>query len=313
MAWNATTRRKHRHKIGLDPEELRVRDAARQSFLKACCNSDERHHSLTGGLQVVISFSEKRMLAYESTGAKLLELLYTARPQTTTRDRVMDFTANVATIAKSLTPQTCVDDIVTQLYRHYNTDLIDAKPYENVTRNMVFAAIGWSTMLYTAILQEPDSDFCTSTQDLGDAELRVAQSAGRPISALLRNFSLIPVSCPPGIKNSQGLDTLLAVTHLNFFSLTNLCDVSIEWVDDLSKHCEFNRYSQNKSLKLFRFPSFCAEICLNEVNGSLLSRICRGHNCQNDCHALSDTVTEAYMTEVLMTYRLLFGQHRRSC
>jgi len=35
-------------------------------------------------------------------------------------------------------------------------------------------------------------------------------------------------------------------------------------MDDLSKHCEFDRYGKKKELNLFRLPSLIAQIFLNE-------------------------------------------------
>ena len=41
-------------------------------------------------------------------------------------------------------------------------------------------------------------------------------------------------------------------------------------------------------------------------------RLFKSHTCPHNCHAGRETVAKAYLSEVLLSYRLLFGQHHRS-
>ncbi|KAI0426342.1 hypothetical protein F5Y09DRAFT_334238 [Xylaria sp. FL1042] len=138
-------------------------------------------------------------------------------------------------------------------------------------------------------------------------------SSRRPVGVLLRSHGLIPIGCPPGMDLSHGSPTLLAVTHLNFFTLSRLGDVTISWVDDLSKHCHFDRYSKKKELKLFRLPSLCSTICLRGGQDMLMNQLFKHHGCQEQrCRSGSEMLARSHLIEVLLSYRLLFGQHSRS-
>ncbi|KAH8602775.1 hypothetical protein B0O99DRAFT_9320 [Bisporella sp. PMI_857] len=101
---------------------------------------------------------------------------------------------------------------------------------------------------------------------------------------------------------------------IRFTILTNAVSLQIEWVDCLSLHLELD--TQAKTLKLFRYPSFCLLMsCTSSQQRSPLSQIFHDSamyepsQTRSD-HTKSDHASE-YFKEVLLTYRLLFGQKPR--
>jgi hypothetical protein len=70
----------------------------------------------------------------------------------------------------------------------------------------------------------------------------------------------------PG-RNDGWIDPLLICFH----TLNKCTSITIEWVDSLSLHLEFD--SRTKILKLFRFPSFCFLMsCKDKKYPSLVSQ-----------------------------------------
>lgn len=55
-------------------------------------------------------------------------------------------------------------------------------------------------------------------------------------------------------RPSEALE-LITVSYICYSVLENMTDVSIEWVDSLSLHLEFDNV--RGILKIFKFPSFC--------------------------------------------------------
>ena len=61
----------------------------------------------------------------------------------------------------------------------------------------------------------------------------------------------------------------IELSHVSFDMIQNFAKVRIEWVDCLSMHLEFD--SRTRTLKVFRFPSFCRIMCRKRGKESLLS------------------------------------------
>lgn len=62
----------------------------------------------------------------------------------------------------------------------------------------------------------------------------------------------------------------LQCTNLCYYTLTRLAKVEIIWVNDVCLHLEFDR--RQKTLKLFRCPSFCILLLLHNNGSSFLDR-----------------------------------------
>jgi hypothetical protein len=117
----------------------------------------------------------------------------------------------------------------------------------------VFAAVGWSTMLYTPAFVAEEAHFSFTLAAAGRraadgvAKKSLEQTSRRLAGAVVRNYGLMLIACPPESGLPPGFPTLLTVTHLKFCSSSRLGDVTVTWVDDLSKQCEFDRYSRIRS------------------------------------------------------------------
>ncbi|KAK7990147.1 hypothetical protein PG989_010462 [Apiospora arundinis] len=266
------------------------------SFINSCSGSSGSVNAFKQGLDLFADLAVKRMGEYEPATSGLLDELFESRPDTTYAERQLEVSTWIARfILKTTSTQTTVDDLVNGIFKEYNVTANDRSPNEDSLRHLVFAAIGWCTMLYTAALQSTDIDFTTTTitrhcERQVTTKLSEANSSKRPIGTILRNRGLMPLACP--IKNdpTSSVPVLLPVTHLNYYSLSRLGQVKITWVDDLSQHCEFERYGPTGDIKLFRLPSLCAMIyssgdCLirrknNDVSFSLyINTVIIGYYC----------------------------------
>jgi hypothetical protein len=282
--WNTLARKTLRRNTNRGHNELNAGSDIRAQFIDACCGKlDDSPCALDCGLETFAALTERRMLEYEDATKELLHVLWSGASPGSGSGYLASAMATATQIVKLVreaTVKMTIDDIVNDGFRHFGLAPAEAaQSHKDAMRHLVFAVVGWSTMLYTPNLNSTDGDFSTLTSPNGSfidspAKQSLEQSSRRPLGVVLRNYGLMPIACPPGAGSSSplGLPTLLTVTHLNFFSLSKLGDVEIDWVDDLSKHCEFDRYSKRKKLKLFRLPSLCARICLNPDAEVLVGR-----------------------------------------
>ncbi|KAI0139029.1 hypothetical protein F4776DRAFT_670298 [Hypoxylon sp. NC0597] len=290
----------------------------RESFINICCGNGEKRCSLDNGLRIFAAVVEMQMMEYETATTDILNIFWGSQPETTYLERQFRTCSKIVSLIRSSTVQTTIDDIVKQLCDYFKVSMLNDNTHGNALRHLIFAVIGWSTMLYTPTFKSADSDFSTTMKYQNTQWFKkhsvahVTDSSRRPIGAVLRNHGLIPIACPLGAESSEGSPTLLSVPHLNFYSLSKIGDVTITWVDNLSEHCKFDRYSRTKQLKLFRLPSLCATICLNRGDEALIGRLFRNHSCQQKCQARSETEARSYLIGVLLSYRLIFGQHALS-
>ncbi|KAK1830085.1 hypothetical protein QBC39DRAFT_354713 [Podospora conica] len=322
--WPPTFRTQSRRRTKMGRYELQARDphSSRNAFLSACCAAgDAPRCALDEGLGHFSRLTETRMLAYQDATAGLLETLWAraSRPELSYLERQLETCAKIVTaINTAVTHQTTIDDIANQVFQGFQVPVAEREHHRDVLRHLVFAAMGWSTLLFTPTFTQADADFSQATRShavtRNSAKHTLTQSSQRPLGAMLRSRGLMPIACPPGLtaSSSQGLPTLLTVTHLNFFSLSRLGDITITWIDDISRHCEFDRYSPKKELRLFRLPSLCAMLCLTGKEEMLLDQLFKFHVCMQSCRSHTETVARSYLIEILLSYRLLFGQHHRS-
>ncbi|KAI1654753.1 hypothetical protein F4813DRAFT_194892 [Daldinia decipiens] len=310
MGYNTLPRRKRRTPKNCSND-------IKAAFIENCSGKGDRLCALEGGLTIFIRMSETRMLDYQRATAELFNVIRKPRADQPFSERQFEVSDRIISLIKSSTAQTTIDDIVKQMFDDFKTPTQDAETCKNMMRHFVFAVIGWSTLLYTPIFTTADADFkIAETQSKRSQEkqsiIHIEDSSRRPIGAMLGSHGLVPITCPHNTRLPQDLPSRLPVTCLNLCSLSQLGGVTILWVDDLSKHCEFSRYSREKQLKLFRLPSLCAKICLSDDSETLIDRLFKSHICRNNCQFNTKSVGKSYLTEVLLSYRLLFGQHSRS-
>jgi len=165
---------------------------------------------------------------------------------------------------------TSIDDIIDHLV---SLELI-RRPEEvrdtlQICRTLVFAILGWQTMLYTPSFGTSPPKQLAINDDLdgyrGQAFLVLKQDqvcAKRHLSALLMGFGLLLppsntcVSDDP--EEGQAFNSITSIQsgELNAFLLHSIAHVRIKWIDVLAPHLEFNKATN--TLYLFRYPSFCA-------------------------------------------------------
>lgn len=216
---------------------------------------------------------------------------------------------------------TSIDDVV-----DYLLDLglvVVPKEYhaEQSVRDLVFAILGWSTMLYRPDFDTtyPRSEFVVVDEmqgHHGEGYVRHAQvhsSAKRNLSDFLLGFGIM---LPPrnfcafdDVEDRKVFDQVrrLSPEDVEAYLLAKVCGIKFQWVDCLSCHLELDKTTN--TLFLYRYPSFCVT-SLQESGASVLHR-CASDASQPTIWAKEQDVVQL-MEEILLSYRLLFGQSRRS-
>ncbi|KAI0199457.1 hypothetical protein F4808DRAFT_432533 [Astrocystis sublimbata] len=107
--------------------------------------------------------------------------------------------------------------------------------------------------------------------------------------------------------------TVLSSSNLHFLILSQLGGLQIKWVDSVCMHLELRR--KDRILMLFRHPSVCALMCQSGDEGIYLDNFFRHYfssSGQSLPAILENKPAAIFYREVLLTYRLLFGQHKKS-
>ncbi|KAF1955968.1 hypothetical protein CC80DRAFT_473977 [Byssothecium circinans] len=216
-----------------------------------------------------------------------------------------------------------IDTIVTHLFDKKLKKMEDDIEALSHARNLVFAIIGWQTMLY-----KPDMGSCIPTQlaivDETDEyrgyaymDLRQDQNASRKaLHEFLMGFgALLPCynfSTSASDDDKRALETTKVVSpeSLNAHLLNSAGGIHIKWTDSLACHLEFD--ANSSTLYLFRFPTFCAINLLSQKDHTKPTL----HSCAAPPIAASYWATHEdvndLLQETILSYRLLFGQNKAS-
>ena len=216
-----------------------------------------------------------------------------------------------------------IDKIIAHLLENGNLRLASDAETLLTSQSLVFAVIGWQTMLY-----RPNTRSCPPVQlaivnemdgHQGQAHMCLKQShsackrhmheflLGFGVLLPPRNFSVL--ESPEDKTAFNELKTVTA-TSFNAHLLVSIGDINVKWIDSLACHLEFD--TSSNTLFLFRYPSFCiANIPPGKSVSSHKSVI---HSCaapQDDSTqwATADEVTQM-LNETILSYRLLFGQNK---
>ncbi|BCR87808.1 uncharacterized protein ACHE_40372S [Aspergillus chevalieri] len=198
-------------------------------------------------------------------------------------------------------------------------------------RYFVFCVLGWQTMLFTPTpkgssngilgaetpqLAIDETDGCCGYTHMSLQQDRRGCS-NEPLSEFLMGFGVLLPSkslCldeDPNIQHAFHKQTEVHARTFNAYSLSAVAGLRIKWVDALACHLEFN--STTKEISLFRFPSFCQSLLLEYTKGRRRNVI---HACATTSSSRSYWATEEevnqLLVEILLSYRLLFGQTRKS-
>lgn len=238
---------------------------------------------------------------------------------------VFEFMLKVAEVLR--TKRACaMTDIVDELG---NNELLKDQLDEEraIPNQIVFAAIGWLTMLYEAVPQPARDQLQitpTSSSANGSGTRNASMSrkyrcdrqgfdyVDRPLYDMLGHFGhLIPGPRMQSLYLRENpAREVVKVQSVCFATLQQMAHLRIVWVSSLALHLELD--SGRKTLKLFQYPSFCRMMTVDRKQ-NLLSRLLNDH-AERSCEDVknSDILTDEFFEEILLTYRILFGQDERS-
>ena len=194
--------------------------------------------------------------------------------------------------------------------------ILDKSNSYGLMNQLTFIALGWLCMLYDPEwapkegLLQIRRDTRLSGRILRSYRIRTIEQGftqiSQPLPTLLRVFGHIVPELPvtSGITYQSNTDYLI-LSYLNYHTLNKVCNIKIEWVDSLSLHLEF--VEAQRVLKLFRFPSFCAMAYFSKGDCA-----CRSLLTGTSTYKSSPEDAKDYFREVLLSYRLLFGQDSKS-
>lgn len=220
-----------------------------------------------------------------------------------------------------------IDEIANALVETNLMSMNDNYEAVHSAKDIVFSIVGWQTMLYKPNLVGGTSGEFAIADEMhghrGDAHVCLNQS---PLSSRcdLPSFLLgFGMMLPPRDYCAFG-DTddekqlyhrtrAIMATDLNAHVLSKVCGLSIQWVDSISCHLELDKISG--TLFLFRYPSFCISNLQARATKEWrqMSSIygCSAGQRGSVPWAQEEDITEL-LQEILLSYRLLFGQSRRS-
>ncbi|TRX96271.1 hypothetical protein FHL15_002995 [Xylaria flabelliformis] len=215
-----------------------------------------------------------------------------------------------------------IDNIVDSLLKEGSINAGDEYQHLDSAINLVFGIIGWLTMLY-----RPDSLSCSPTEFCiademdghnGDGHMSLKQdrigSSKRLCDFLLGFGLMIPPANSHAIADAEEIklyNKLKSVepSTLNLFLLTTIGGVSVEWTDCLACHLELDKDA--RVVYLFCYPSFCQANLRKAAAEAGIIYACSSDNFDNHYWGTEQDVSQL-LKEVLLSYRLLFGQNIRS-
>lgn len=188
-------------------------------------------------------------------------------------------------------------------------------------RLLVFAILGWQTMLYVPSfntcplhqlavhqdIDQPNSGLIFDTFKLS------VELADRQMATLLKGYgNLLPAKSQElatvASETSRVASSWLSVNPLetNAHLLHALLRVEIRWVEILALHLDYDK--STRTLSLFRYPSLCVAIL---HSGGALHSFASTELNASDPRANRDEIDDI-LREILLSYRLLFGQSKPS-
>jgi hypothetical protein len=243
-------------------------------------------------------------------------------------------------VALVTTAGTSIDDMASHLLRR---ELVKSRKDQDerlAARSIAFAILGWQTMLYQPALGTCPLQLLAIADVMdgynGQAFMKFRQDQStikRPLSDFLLGFGLmlpkenICVSEDPEDCQAYEKVDIVRPEELNASLLHQLARIEIEWVDVMAPHLEFDK-ATNK-LYLFRHPSFClVNVSLREesdMRSMIYQSVCfsRDINVTTDKYSCatqdednaqwaSEIEISQLLLEILLSYRLLFGQNKES-
>ncbi|KAK4120821.1 hypothetical protein N657DRAFT_658183 [Parathielavia appendiculata] len=189
-------------------------------------------------------------------------------------------------------------------------------------RFLVFAILGWQSMIYQPAFNVCPPSQLTIHHDAGNPDSGLvfdeytvsAEMCDRPLHVLLKSFgNLLPArssnTALAAVESSKAAAswTALYPSELNVYLLHALLRVRFRWVDTLALHLDYDR--STRTLSLFSFPSIRISQ-LRERSGTIFAFTSTEMQ-PVDPRADEDDIAH-FLEEVLLSFRLLFGQSAKS-
>ncbi|KAF9776436.1 hypothetical protein IL306_005371 [Fusarium sp. DS 682] len=223
-------------------------------------------------------------------------------------------------ISNSERDQVTLQEIATELGQSQLVSVEEEKT-PNI-KQFIFTTIGLLSKLYTPsfnyskgylLIDVPSSSSnrCRATVTWAESE-QTLPAGDESIGDIIKRFSN---SRGPfqysmnSLANPAEINTLIAA-NLCYFTFSRLGSLSIQWTDSVCMHLELNR--KERTIKMFRFPSLCAIIAQSQNQSSFLDQLFK--DCLDGSSEAQDGESLAvdFYYEVLLTFRLIFGQNKRS-
>ncbi|ETI19372.1 hypothetical protein G647_09204 [Cladophialophora carrionii CBS 160.54] len=223
--------------------------------------------------------------------------------------------ARVATLIRSQ-DQPTIDSLLEGLVTSGLLEGNHVQQSFNAHRQIVFFAVGSITSLFTPEMPDQGTqDLCfriraERTKIFTSMSLPI-QIAERPLSELIQAMG---TSLTPTKRSRQAVHDSLdlsvahlaqcfSVSHLNGNVLRSVGGISVEWVDSISAHLDFDVV--HKRLFLFRSPSFCEVSCSQD---SAVARVLESlYDEWTRPHGFS---APAFLREIMLSTRLIFGDSK---
>jgi hypothetical protein len=188
-------------------------------------------------------------------------------------------------------------------------------------RLLVFAILGWQSMVYVPAFNACSLEQLAVVEDdeqvnsglVFDNYKVSADLADRPLFAILKGFGNLLPSPPSNIPQAASENSKVAATWLplnpaetNAHLLTTLLHIRIRWVDCLALHLDYDK--STRTLSLFSCPSFC--VAMTRSKGPIYAFASTERKSFNP-RANEEDISQL-MREVLLSFRLLFGQNNYS-
>ncbi|KAI1110910.1 hypothetical protein F5Y14DRAFT_465095 [Nemania sp. NC0429] len=130
---------------------------------------------------------------------------------------------------------------------------------------------------------------------------------------LLSRFGeFVPRQLPNTLLSSPHYNQPIIANNFSYGTLVNVARLRIIWVDSISLHLDLDQ--QSATLKLFRYPSFCAMLALPRASKSnILTRIFQPDLSDSESTLaleIDAPYSQNFFLEVLCSFRLIFSQHR---
>ncbi|KAI0545210.1 hypothetical protein F4679DRAFT_562061 [Xylaria curta] len=233
----------------------------------------------------------------------------------------------VLSAAKNLVPEnTTIDTICFQLACDKNFSITSngvlqlTETQLDEARRAIFAVLCWTSATLVPILSRPSNPVSpesltpalpkTWVQDSNHVLSR--SDYKRPAAKVFRGFRINwadPITGMAGATFDSAFGDALFETSITYVSLYRIGHVKLKLVDTITDHLHFNR--QARTLALFRFPTFCVMSILRTTKLAVMESILLELLPVRFGYASMQDPTSIYR-EILLSYRLLFGQSSKS-